>query len=70
MARGGAREGAGRKNISPELPTKRIVTRVPENIDDDIELLGMGKSKAEKIRYILEIGLRKIKEENEKNQSN
>ena len=69
MAKGGTREGAGRKSLSPDSSTVMIATRIPENIKNEIEKLAKGEKTSEKFRYIIEKGLEKIKEENEKNQS-
>lgn len=73
MARGGAREGAGRpkgvqNKISSENNKKiKLFSRIPEELDKNIEIYGKGENKSEKIRYILEKGIEKIIKENQGN---
>lgn len=69
MARGGAREGAGRKGLSSDSSTVTIGTKIPKTVRDEIEKLAEGDKISEKLRYIIEKGLEKVKEENNKNQS-
>lgn len=65
MARGGAREGAGRKPKEKSDAMDRILLRVPEEMKKEILELGEGENTAEKARYILAKGLEKIKNENQ-----
>jgi hypothetical protein len=67
MARGGAREGAGRKPKEQSTAMERILLRVPEEMKNEILSLGLGDNTAEKARYILAKGLEKIKNENQGN---
>ncbi len=73
MARGGAREGAGRpkgvpnKMLNEENKKIKLFSRIPEQLDTNIETYGIGENKSEKIRYILEKGIEKIIEENQGN---
>lgn len=69
MARGGAREGAGRKGLSSENSTVTIGTKIPKNIREEIEKLAEGEKISDKLRYIIEKGLEKVKEENKESQS-
>nr|WP_307776245.1 hypothetical protein [uncultured Cetobacterium sp.] len=53
--RGGAREGAGKKRVFIE-PVD-VNARLEKNELDLIERLGTGKTKSEKIRSIIKLGL-------------
>lgn len=61
MSRGGKRTGSGRKKIGTTLNT-----RVENEIIMEIEKLIEGDSRADKIRKCLNIGLKIVKEENQK----
>jgi hypothetical protein len=61
MSKGGKREGSGRKKIGMTLNT-RVEYKIIEEIDKFVN----GDSRAEKIRKCLDIGLKIVKEENDK----
>jgi hypothetical protein len=66
MASGGKREGAGRKPLDGETKSIKFSIRLPEKILKEISEFGIGDNEAQKLRDIIEKGIRLAKENQEK----
>ncbi len=65
MASGGKREGAGRRPIDGENKSIKFSIRLPEKLLQEITEFGTGNNEAEKLRDIIEKGIRIAKENQE-----
>ena len=66
MASGGKREGAGRKPIDGENKSIKFSIRLPEKILKAVSELGTGDNEAQKLRDIIEKGIKSVKENQDK----
>lgn len=66
MASGGKREGAGRKPIDGENKSIKFSIRLPEKLLKEVSEVGIGNNEAEKLRDIIEKGIKSVKENQDK----